>query len=115
MPSLNKNHFKTKNLSKTKNLFPPLPPPRRAGSRRVEAARAPSDAVRPLGVGPPTPPPSPRPSRGGGGAGDLEPLNDQPRQAREPDPHTTPHPHRRDVRQRGKGLGGKRDPGPART
>ena len=69
MPSLNKNLSKTKNLYKTKNLFPPPSPPR-AGSRRVEAALAPSDAVRPLGVGPPTPPPSPRPSRGGGGAGE---------------------------------------------
>ena len=114
MPSLNKNHFKTKNLSKTKNLFPPLTPPR-AGSRRVEATLAAADAVRPLGVGPPTPPPSPRPSRGGGGAGVLEPLNNQPRQAREPDPHTAPHPHRQGVHQRGKGLGGKRSPGPAHT
>ena len=32
MLSFNKNHFKTKNLSKTKNLFPPLPPPVQAAA-----------------------------------------------------------------------------------
>ena len=109
MPSLNKNHFKTKNLPKTKNLFPPLSPP---PAQAAAASKPPAPPRTPFAPWEPVhlPHPQPPPLKGRGRRGGLRTIERSTTTSkRARPPHSTPPTQTRNPPTR-KGPGRKARP-----